>query len=124
MKWTHGNYYEVEEGYEAKEAILNTMLALNRAEWLRDAVKVKVVKCIVQKKLDELDVGGMSMPSAEKWEESIAALQKYGVTSMQPAYPNPILINEDGKLLDGYTTYLFMKEKGMTKAACIMVSKE
>ena len=120
VKWSYGNYYMVEEGYDGKKAVEGAVKALKKTPWLRDAVNIQVVQQVVCRKLDQLHTEEMMEPAADKMEQCRKKLEGRKLSSHQLAYPNPLVIDVNNKLLDGYTTYLIMKERGMTEATCIL----
>ncbi len=121
MKWVYGNYYGVEEGYDAEVAVRGAFEALEKTIWLKDAVHVSVVRLVVKRPLSAINVKLMKPPANEKLEKFRAIFQDKDLSENQLAFPNPIIIDEENRLLDGYTTYLLMKERGLKEATCILM---
>lgn len=124
LKWSYGNYYIVEDGYDAKKAVDGAKKALKGTVWLRNAVRIQVVRCVVYKKLEEINTEEMKEPTADKMELCRKKFEGRELSGRRLVYPNPLIIDEKNKLLDGYTTYLMMKERGITRAACILLNEK
>ena len=121
MKWAYGNYYGVEEGYDAEVAVKGALEALAGTVWLKAALHVRVVRLVVKRKLSAIDVASMKPPAQEKLEKFRAIYQDKELLENKLAFPNPIVIDEENRLTDGYTTYLLMQERGLKEAMCILV---
>lgn len=121
LKWVYGNYYKVEEGYDAEVAVQGAIEALERTVWLKAALHVRVVRLVVRRKLSAINVDTMKPPAKEKLDKFREIFREKELSENKPAFPNPIVIDEENRLMDGYTTYLLMKERGMTEAMCILV---
>lgn len=121
MKWSHGNHYVVEEGYAPEAAVQGAIRALQETVWLKGAVHVCIERMVVKRRLEEIRTEHMKPPAKDKLEKARKAFQKNIISEEAPAYPNPIIIDEKNRLLDGYTTYLLMQESGMKTASCILV---
>ncbi len=120
LKWVYGNYYGVESGYDEGIAVEGGIAALQATAWLRDALHVQVVRRVVKRKLQEIDTGAMKAPKPEKMEQCRRRLEGTELTGEKLMYPNPIVIDEENRLLDGYTTYLILKERGIEEAMCVL----
>ncbi|MBQ7774588.1 MAG: hypothetical protein IJ379_01580 [Lachnospiraceae bacterium] len=121
LKWTHGNYYMVEEGYEVQKSLNGAIKALQNTVWLKEALKVKVVRCEVKRKLMDIQTDNMVEPLTSKLEQCRLRFENRVLTSQQLICPNPIVIDEENRLLDGYTTYLIAKERGLEEVVCELV---
>lgn len=121
VKWSYGNYYVVEEGYHEECAVKGAIEALQGTAWLRGAVHVQVVRRVVRRKLAQINTENMAPPALDKMEQCRKYFKDKKLSSSRLVYPNPIVIDEENKLLDGYTTYLLMQERGMQEAACVLV---
>lgn len=123
LKWAHGNYYVVEEGFDAETALNGAINALQSTVWLRDALHVYVARREVKRKLEEINTENMRAPLPDKMEQYRSKFANRKLTGDKLIYPNPIVIDEENKLLDGYTTYLIVKERGLKEVVCELVSK-
>ncbi|MBQ9140231.1 MAG: hypothetical protein IJX63_00365 [Lachnospiraceae bacterium] len=121
LQWAYGNYYEVEEGYDAESSVQGAIDALQNTGWLKAALTIRVVRLVVKRKLSSLNVEDMSPPTKEKLDRLRGIFQRNGLTEDKLAYPNPITIDEENRLLDGYTTYLLMQERGFQEAVCLLL---
>ncbi len=121
LKWAHGNYYMVQEGRDPQNALDGAIRALKAKPWLRGALQVEVVRQEVRRRLEDIRTENMQPPLPEKIEQCRALLQYEGLSSDKLIYPNPIQIDEENRLLDGYTTYLIAKEQGLKEVICELV---
>ncbi len=123
LKWSYGNCYEVEEGYDAETAVKGAIEALQATSWLKGALHIQIVRRVVRRKLAQINTDSMKEPAADKMEQCRKLFRNKDLSGKKLVYPNPIVIDEENRLVDGYTTYLLMKERGLTEAACVLVSK-
>lgn len=123
LKWSFGNYYTVEEGFDEEVSLRGALEALKKTPWLRNAAKIQVIYQTVRKKLEEINTEAMAEPLPDKMERCRKNFQNRELSGYELAYPNPIMIDREGRLIDGYTTYLIMKERGMNEATCILVNE-
>ena len=121
LKWSHGNYYMVQEGREPQKALNGAIRALKTKPWLQGAVQVKVVRQEVRRRLEDIHTENMEPPLPEKLEQCRRLLPREGISSDKLIYPNSIQIDEENRLLDGYTTYLIAKEQGLEEVICELV---
>lgn len=120
LKWFFRNIYFVEEGYDEDIAVYGAKKALEETDWLKNIVFVSVFQPVERCRLDEIDIGDMSEPKPEKMDKYREYFEEHGISEYELTYPNPIVIDQNKRLLDGYTSYLIMKEKGFTYAECIL----
>lgn len=123
LKWVYGNYYGVEPGYDAEEAVEGAIAALQATAWLRGALHIQVVRRVVKRRLEQINTSAMKSPAPGKLEQARKNMQGVVFSGNKPVYPNPIMIDKEDKLVDGYTTYLLMKERGLKEAVCILVQE-
>lgn len=122
MKWAYGNYYEVEKGYDAEAAVEGAIAALQATPWLKNALRIQVVRRVVRRRLSQIDTSAMKMPAASKMDQCRKKFKGQEISEEKLMYQNPIVIDEENRLVDGYTTYLLMQERGMEEAMCVLVS--
>lgn len=123
MKWCMWNQYIAEEGYDEDLCARNAKKALESTAWLKDAVFTGIWQEITHKKLEEINTEGMTAPKAAKLEYYRKYFEGKEMSAHRMTYPNPIVIDEHNRLLDGYISYLLMKERGLESAECFLVSE-
>ena len=121
LKWFFGNNYMVEDGYDEDLAVRGAIKALESTEWLKDAVNIGFGREVVRRRLDEIDTAGMAAQSQAKVEHYKNYFSDKKISEYDLTYPNVIVLNEKNELVDGYVTYLLMKERGLASAQCLLV---
>lgn len=124
MKWRMLNYYIAEAGYDEDESVWGAVNALYSTEWLKDGLYVSVARELVHRRLEMINTEGMTPPRPEKLEHYRNFFRDNKVLEYHLPNPNPIVIDSDNKIRDGYITYLIMQEKGLEDAMCILVNLE
>lgn len=123
LEWSFLNLYSVVNGYDEDLAVRAAKKALEQTDWLKDKVFAGIMQSISRCRLDEICVEGMTEPRPEKLEKYRAYFEEHGISEYDPTYPNPIVVDRDKNLLDGYISYLIMKEKGYTYADCLLAEQ-
>lgn len=123
LKWVFSNMYLPEKGYDADLTIYSGKKALEETEWLKDKVYIGIMQSVDHCRLDDICIEGMSEPDPEKVKKYRSYFEEHGLSERIVTYPNPIVNGRDKKLLDGYISYLIMKEKGFTHAVCLLMEE-
>lgn len=124
LKWCFNNIYMVEHGYDEDLAIHNAIQDLKAMAWAKNALIWVVGYGIEELQLEKIDISNMTMPNPQKMSYYRQYVEGGESVAERLKHLCPIVIDRENKLVDGYTTYLFMKEQGIEKATCLIVEKE
>lgn len=124
LKWLFDNHYIVEAGYDEELEIRGAVNALESTEWMKGAVHVFVGRETIRCRLDEINVDAMTEPDPQKMNHYRLYFKNRGISEYCLTYPNVIVVNEKKELLDGYVTYLLMRERGLTWAECVLANSD
>lgn len=119
LKWKDTGCYQVEDGFEEETMIQGAIEALHNAEWLKDAFQVQVECRLPRYLLKAINVRGMIPPAKEKMEYYRKFFAKEVLCEDCMDARNPIVLDENMKVVNGYATYLVMQEQGYEFATCI-----
>ena len=120
VKWCFRNIYVVEKGYDEDLAISGAVKALKSTKWLKKGLSVFIGQRTRKLKLSAINVNAMTAPKIEKMEYYRNYFKDKVLSEDELTYPNPIVVDEKNNLLDGYTSYLLMKEGGLEAAQCLL----
>ncbi len=123
LKWVLRNMYFVEDGYDEDLAIDEAWKALEKTDWLKNKIYLGVMQSISKCRLDEIQIEDMAEPEPDKVNKYRNYFEEHGISENNLTYPNPIVVDQNRKLLDGYISYLIMKERGYTYAECILENR-
>lgn len=121
LKWTETGCYRVEEGYPEEAMIRGAIEALHNAEWLKDAFKVRVECRLPRYLLGAMKIKGMNPPAKEKLNFYRKIFEQKMLCEDVPDTTNPIVLDENMNLVNGYATYLLMQERGHEFATCLQI---
>lgn len=124
LKWCFNNIYMVEHGYDEDLAIHNAIKDLKAMAWAESALIWMVGYGIEELPLKKIDISNMSVPKPEKMSCYRKYVQGGESATERLKHLCPIVINRENKLVDGYITYLLMKEQGIEKATCLIVERD
>lgn len=119
LKWVSSNCYRVESGFDEAEMVEGAIEALQNTEWLKGAFQVRVERQLIRYLLQAMNVQGMNPPAPEKLEYYRALFRKKVLCEEVLDEKNPIVLDEHMKVVNGYVTYLVMKEQGYEFATCL-----
>lgn len=119
LKWKDTGCYQVESGFEEEAMIQGAITALHNTEWLKDAFQAQVECRLPRYLLKAMNVRGMIPPAREKMEYYRKFFSKELLCEDMPAARNPIILDKNMKIINGYATYLVMQEQGYEFATCI-----
>ncbi|MGN0405762.1 MAG: hypothetical protein ACI4F1_11110 [Bariatricus sp.] len=124
LKWVFQNMYTVERGFDEDLAVSGARKALQEDEWLKGRIHISVWRSITTCRLDEINTEAMSEPEPGKIKKYREYFEQHGISEYTLTYPNLIVVDHDKNLLDGYISYLIMKEKGFTRAECLVADRD
>lgn len=124
LKWCFNNIYMVEHGCDEDLAIHNAIKDLKAITWAKNALIWVVGYGIEELQLEKIDISNMAMPNPQKLSYYRKYMEEGESVTECLKHLCPIVIDRDNKLVDGYITYLIMKEHGIEKATCLIVEKD
>lgn len=112
--------YLVKDGWDEDRQVRRAAGALRREKTLKDQIRVGIGYEIVRCRLDEVRTEHMKPPRRDKYEHYKAWFEGKTIPSDSLTCPNIMVVNERRELMDGYVTWLLMKERGMERAEFLM----
>lgn len=119
LKWVMTNCYRVEAGFDEDEMVQGAIKALKEAAWLTGALQIGVEKELIRYLLQAIDAKGMSTPAQSKMEHYREYFAHEILSEEELNAHNPIVLDQNKKVINGYVTYLIMKEQGYEFATCL-----
>ena len=120
LKWCFNNIYVVEPGFDEDLAIYNAVKALKAATWTNGTLVFWVGYAVEELALDKIDTSNMSEPNPEKMNYYRKYIESNESVSECLKRLKPIVIDNNKRIVDGYITYLLMREHEIKKVKCFI----